>query len=76
MPADATLKAANIFLQRVENAAALDALSLYDEKNLKKASASWRIRILRARGRALAAQGMEQEAWAEFRKALAIEGGP
>ena len=75
MPADAALKAVDLYLNQPDPDAALEVLESYSEEDLKNVSTVWRIRILRAYGRVYAAQGREAEAWEKFREALRVERG-
>ena len=73
LPISATLFSAEIRLRKLDTKEALKTLDRYDAEDIKKMSAPWRLKMLRTRGRILAAQGRETEAWAAFKKALAVE---
>jgi len=73
LPISATLFSAEIRLRKLDTKEALKTLDRYDAEDVEKMSAPWRLKMLRTRGRILAAQGRETEAWAAFKKALAVE---
>ena len=74
MVADATLRAADILLNEVKCAEALEVLQNYSDEELRQMSPYWGAKIVRASGRVYAAQGKEAEAWVMFKRALEIEG--
>jgi len=71
LPLGATLGAANVLVSDLRTDEALKVLERYE--NLDSMAKSWRIRMLRAFGKVLAAQGQDAEALAKFREANVLE---
>lgn len=67
----AAVSLARVLTDEVMTGEALTVLQPFEK--MTTVPASWQIRILRARGHALAAAGRDAEALAQFREALALE---